>query len=183
MKCHTQRTYVASPKHRLSSSGLTSSQIPASTCNPLMPGRRTYNTAASAWPRSGRLVIESVLDTTIAKFPLNFLETCGDNTWSYVSYVVSLLVEADPQYPGHIVWPENGHPVDSQCAPVAGMFKYVEQGPSPEHIVGIASLSVTGKSSDVHFTRGPTFYTSVIPASGQEGSSVSRSTRSSADQV
>lgn len=173
MKCHTQRTYVASPKHRLSSSGLTSSQIPASTCNPLMPGRRTYNTAASAWPRSGRLVIESVLDTTIAKFPLNFLETCGDNTWSYVSYVVSLLVEADPQYPGHIVWPENGHPVDSQCAPVAGMFKYVEQGPSPEHIVGIASLSVTGKSSDVHFTRGPTFYTSVIPASGQEGSSVS----------
>ena len=24
-----------------------------------------------------------------------------------------------------------------------------------------------GKSSDVHFTRGPTYYTSVVPASGQ----------------
>ena len=93
-----------------------------------MPGKMTYNTAASAWPRSGRLIIESVLDTTIAKIPLNFLQTCGDNNWAYVSYVVSLLVEADSQYPGYIIDPQTGHEVDSHSAPVAGTFKYIEHG-------------------------------------------------------
>ncbi len=63
----------------------------------------TYKTAAQAWPRGPRVIILSTVDTEIAKFPLAFLETCGDNTWSYVFYVISLLVEADPMHTGAIV--------------------------------------------------------------------------------
>lgn len=157
--------------------------IPASSSF-FMPGQKTYNTAASAWPRSGRLVIESVLDTLIAKFPLNFLETCGDNTWVYVSYVISLLVEPDPRHPGAIIDPESGRPVNPNDIPVAGTFKYIEEGaPAIEHLGPMLTSLLPGKSSDVHFARGPTYYTTVVPASGQEGTSGPGSTRSSADQV
>jgi hypothetical protein len=66
----------------------------------------------------------------LTKFPINFLETCGDNTWGYVSYVVSLLVEADPQHPGAIIDPQSGQPVGLHGVPGAGTFKYIEQGAS-----------------------------------------------------
>jgi len=91
----------------------------------------TYKTAAQAWPRGPRVIILSTVDTEIAKFPLAFLETCGDNTWSYLFYVISLLVEADPMHTGAIV---NlvGQPVNLQGAPIAGTFRYIEEGESVE---------------------------------------------------
>ncbi len=89
----------------------------------------TYKTAAQAWPRGPRILILSAVDTEIAKFPLAFLETCGDNTWSYVFYVVSLLVEADPMHTGAIV-NLDGQPVDLHSAPIAGRFRYIEEGES-----------------------------------------------------
>ena len=103
----------------------------------LMPSPKTYNTAASAWPRSKRLLLVSVLDTPIAKFPINYLESCGDNTWEYVSYVVSLLVEADPLHPGAIIDPEHGNAVDPCATPVAGTFRYIENGTTRERAFGI----------------------------------------------
>ena len=81
----------------------------------------TYKTAAQAWPRGPRLIILSSVDTEIAKFPLAFLESCGDNTWSYVFYVVSLLVEAAPMHKGAIV-NLDGRPVNLHSEPIAGRF-------------------------------------------------------------
>ena len=89
----------------------------------------TYKTAAQAWPRGPRMIILSNVDTEIAKFPLAFLASCGDNTWSYVLYVVSLLVNEDAHHSGSIVDLE-GRPVDAHDAPIAGTFRYIEEGES-----------------------------------------------------
>jgi hypothetical protein len=93
-----------------------------------MPGEKTYTLAIGKWPRVGIVTIHSVSDTKIARFPISFLASCGDNTWGYVSFVVSLLVEADPQHPASIIDPKTGQPVNPDDVPVAGMYRFVEQG-------------------------------------------------------
>ena len=91
---------------------------------------KEYTKAAFAWPRGARLIVESCLGTEIAKFPLAFLASCGDNTWLYVSYIVSLLVEQDAEHPGAIVDRETEQPVDPRGVPIAGSFLYKEHGKS-----------------------------------------------------
>ena len=93
-----------------------------------MPGEKTYTLAAGVWPRSAKITIESRVGTRIARLPLNFLQTCGDNTWSYISYLISLLVIADPLHPGFIIDPLTGLPVDGDGTPSAGTFQFIEQG-------------------------------------------------------
>lgn len=93
-----------------------------------MPGDKMYTTAAGVWPRCPKLTIDSCNGTRIARFPLDFLATSSHNTWSYVCYVVSLLVKGDPHHPGSIIDPLNGLPVDLDGVPRAGTFPYVEQG-------------------------------------------------------
>ncbi len=89
----------------------------------------TYTSASGRWRRSGFVIIVSVHDTSIASFPIRFLQSSGDNTWSYVLHVVNLLIEVDSRYPGDIV-DDHGNPVDPQDAPAAGVFRYIEQGAS-----------------------------------------------------
>jgi hypothetical protein len=93
-----------------------------------MPGEKTYTLSIGKWRRSGIVTILSALDTKIARFPVSFLASCGDNTWSYVFFVVSLLVESDPQHPSTIVDLNTGQSVGLNEAPQAGMYRLVEQG-------------------------------------------------------
>jgi hypothetical protein len=90
----------------------------------------SYTMASSKWRRSGFVEIVSAYETPIASFPISFLETCGDNTWHYIDHVVSLVIEVDTQHPGGVV-DADGLPVNSSDAPVAGSFRYLEQGASP----------------------------------------------------
>jgi hypothetical protein len=93
-----------------------------------MPSDKTYTIAAGVWPRSPKLTIESTVGTRIARIPLNFLETSGDNTWSFVSYIVSLLVVPDPAHRGSIIDSSSGLSVDPDGVPQAGTFRFIEQG-------------------------------------------------------
>ena len=149
-----------------------------------MPGDKTYTIGAGVWPRSPKLTIESFVGTRIARFSLNFLETCGDNKWSYVFYVVSLLVVADPQHPGSVMDSETGLPVNPDDVPRAGTFLFIEQGlvamPSREEVL---ICCISGKTSEVSFALGPTSASSVLPASGVEAQSASDRSRHSTDQV
>lgn len=74
------------------------------------------------------MTIRSVLETKIARFPIGFLASCGDNTWDYISFVVGLLVEADPQHPASIIDQITGQSVRPGDAPVPGTYRLVEQG-------------------------------------------------------
>lgn len=87
----------------------------------------TYTTAAGIWRRSGFVVIVSVLGTRIAVFPMDFLATCGDNTWGYILFAVTCVIDVDQQHPGRII-DEQDCPVDLEAAPVQGTFCYVETG-------------------------------------------------------
>lgn len=93
-----------------------------------MPSEKIYTLASGVWPRSTKVTVETCVGTRIARLPINFLETCGDNTWSYVSYVISLLVIADPMHPGHIIDFRTGLPVDPDDVPTAGTYRFIEQG-------------------------------------------------------
>jgi hypothetical protein len=93
-----------------------------------MRGDVSYTTAAGSWSRRGALVeIRSVLDTPIAKFPLQFLAGSGDNSWSYIRYVISLLIVEDPEHPGDI-FTESDELVDQSSVPVSGPYKFIENG-------------------------------------------------------
>jgi hypothetical protein len=98
----------------------------------------TYTTAAGIWRRSGFVVIVSVLGTRIAVFPMDFVATCGDNTWGYILFAVSCVIDIDPQHPGSIV-DDRQRPVDLEAAPVQGTFCYVETG-MPEAVACLRSV-------------------------------------------
>lgn len=90
-------------------------------------GSKSYLTAAQLWRRTPCVNVLSVLDTSIAIFPLDFLSTCGDNTWDYILFVISRLVNPDPLHPGLIV-NDQGDPVDLESIPVSGDYRYLETG-------------------------------------------------------
>ncbi len=91
--------------------------------------KTTYTTAAgvSLWRRSGTISIVSIHDTRIAVFPMSFLASCGDNSWEYINYVVTLLIDVDPNHPGQL-FDENGTAVNEQVLPTPGIFRYIERG-------------------------------------------------------
>lgn len=92
-----------------------------------MESQVTYTTASGRWRRSGNVNVLSIHDTQIATFPMAFLQSCGDNTWRYILFVISLLVNVASDHPGELFDPL-GHPVSPQDAPVAGTFRYIERG-------------------------------------------------------
>jgi hypothetical protein len=65
--------------------------------------------------------------STIALFPVPFVETGGDNTWQYVLDVVNQLVEPAPQHPGAI---KNaaGEVLNPDAAPSSGTYLFEQQG-------------------------------------------------------
>jgi hypothetical protein len=89
----------------------------------------SYTTAAGLWRRSGFITITSTLGTRIAVFPIDFLTTCGDNTWNYVAFAVSCVIDIDPSHPGAIV-DDQYLPVALELSPTPGTFQYVEAGTS-----------------------------------------------------
>jgi hypothetical protein len=97
-----------------------------------MPPKRTevtYTTALSRWRRQGAVRIISVLDTPLATIPMQFLEQGGDNTWSYIQFIISLIIVEDAGHPGGFYTLEN-EPVVLTSVPAAGKFRFVEYGES-----------------------------------------------------
>ena len=87
----------------------------------------TYTTSSGVWRRGGVIEIVSRLDTFIASFPLDFVAKGGDNTWGYVTFAVTLLLEVEPLHQGKIV-DQAGHPMDLDLPPHAGTYRYIENG-------------------------------------------------------
>jgi hypothetical protein len=145
-----------------------------------------YTTASGIWRRGGVIKILSILDTIIASFPLDVVREGGDNTWRYISLVTNLLVEDDPDHPGHIE-NQDGTVVDVDDAPSSGIFRYVEQGIYDHWDTESWTDDTTaGKASDVVLSRAPQYFSSVTAPSGIEESTRSASseaTRSRPDQV
>ena len=94
----------------------------------IMAGTETFPLAISSWPRDSKLNVISVIGTRIASFPMAFLQTCGDNSWSYVYFVISLLVEEDPEHPASLIDRRTGLSVVPDGIPHSGTFEYIEQG-------------------------------------------------------
>jgi hypothetical protein len=93
-------------------------------------GEVTYTSAKAKWRRSGVVQIVSVVDTPLAIFPVKFLQTCGDNTWSYILFVVKLLIEEDSHHPGAL-YNHAGQPVSPEATPISGVYRLIENGKPP----------------------------------------------------
>ena len=109
----------------------------------------TYTIAAGTWRLSGFVTIISVLSTSIAVFPMDFLRTCGDNTWGYIFFAVSWVIDVDPLHsgdPGDILG-ELNHPVDRAAAPVQGTFCFVEEGKTPLYAAYLRASSFQAKKA------------------------------------
>lgn len=89
----------------------------------------TYTTALGVWRRSGAVHISSLHDTKIASFPLDFLRSCGDHTWEYILFVVSLLIVIDADHPGQL-HDDQDDLIDLRDLPTPGNYRYIERGPS-----------------------------------------------------
>ena len=94
-----------------------------------MSERIHYISSPGKWRRCGVVEVVSLHDTRIASFPVDFLESCGDNTWSFVLFVVQLLVIPDPEHPGAI-YEENiaETAVQLHDSPQEGTYRYVQPG-------------------------------------------------------
>lgn len=101
---------------------------PASTMSAPSPTKmKSYTTARGIWRRTSEVEILSVFDTRIAAFPIGFLSTCGDNTWHYILFVISLCVDPDSLHPGQLV-DDQGEPINLGSIPSAGTYRYLETG-------------------------------------------------------
>lgn len=111
----------------------------------------SYTMASSKWRRSGFVEVVSIHGTPIASFPLSFLVSCGDNTWQYIHYAVNLVIEVDdPHRAGDIVNAED-LPVNPQDAPIAGEFRYVEQGTSTKFLAAGEFLMPWNRQRQRHY--------------------------------
>ena len=83
----------------------------------------TYDGAITRWRRSGHVIINTEHGVRLAAFPASFLDKCGDNTWSYIFYVLGLLVEPVDDCPG-IIMDDAGVAVTTDQTPIAGVYRY-----------------------------------------------------------
>ena len=90
----------------------------------------TYDGAITRWRRSGRVIINTDHGTRLAAFPASFLDKCGDNTWSYIFYVMELLVEPVKGCQG-VIMDEDGAAMDKDFIPAAGVYTYKQLSRSP----------------------------------------------------
>ncbi len=110
---------------RLASINLSKSSPLASNLSIMDAG--SYLRAHFKWRRSGLITIVTTYDTEIGTFPMSFLESCGDNSWQYILFVVSQLVDIRSDGPGTLV-SEQGQEVDMQSAPAEGVYRYLLTG-------------------------------------------------------
>ena len=100
--------------------------------HPRMSERVHYISSPGKWRRCGVVDVVSLHDTRIASFPVDFLKSCGDNTWSFVLFVVQLLVIPDSEHPGAICEENNEKStVELHHAPREGTYRYVLYRLSP----------------------------------------------------
>ncbi|WVO21738.1 uncharacterized protein IAS62_003050 [Cryptococcus decagattii] len=130
---------------------------------------KTYPLALDLWDAGSSVVIRSTNGTRIASFPLDFISRGGDNTWSYVLYVIDQLIISESGR-GRIIKDKHGRVLDPNESPSAGEFVFSLEDPQ---------LAET----DVSFSPGPEYFSS-IKAPNPEGSVSTRSNskRSSVDQ-
>lgn len=128
-----------------------------------------YPLALDLWDYSSSIVIRSTKGTRIATFPLDFISRGGDNSWSYVLYVIDRLIISESSR-GGIIKDEYGRVLDPNDCPSAGVFFFSQEDPQLAE-------------KDVSFSRGPEYFSS-IKAPNPEGSFSTRSDskRSSIDQ-
>nr|ODN86713.1 hypothetical protein L203_03961 [Cryptococcus depauperatus CBS 7841] len=162
-----------------------------------VPDREEYPLAAHFWGSPEIVAVHSDHGTRIAMFPLEFIRKGGDNTWSYVLYVVCQLIVLEPGQSCQLQ-NEDGIELDLNEAPEAGSFRLVlEPGQScqlqnedgieldlneaPE--AGSFRLHVEGSQSGVTFSHGPEYF-SRFKAPNPHGSISTRSNsrRSSINQ-
>nr|ODN86712.1 hypothetical protein L203_03960 [Cryptococcus depauperatus CBS 7841] len=100
-----------------------------------------YALAVRLWGSPEIVAVHSDHGTRIAVFPLEFIRKGGDNTWSYVLYVVRQLIVLEPGQSCQLQ-NEDGIELDLNEAPEAGSFRF----------------HVEGSQSDVTFSPGPEYF-------------------------
>nr|ODO04312.1 hypothetical protein L204_00670 [Cryptococcus depauperatus CBS 7855] len=106
-----------------------------------VPEREEYPLAVHFWGSPEIVAVHSDHGTRIAVFPLEFIRKGGDNTWSYVLYVVRQLIVLEPGQSCQLQ-NEDGIELDLNEAPQAGSFRF----------------HVEGSQSDVTFSHGPEYF-------------------------
>lgn len=91
---------------------------------------KTYPLALDLWDAGSSVVIRSTNGTRIASFPLDFISRGGDNTWSYVLYVIDQLIISESGR-GRIIKDEHGRVLDPNESPSAGEFVFSIEGKLP----------------------------------------------------
>lgn len=103
---------------------------------------KTYPLALDLWDAGSSVVIRSTNGTRIASFPLDFISRGGDNTWSYVLYVIDQLIISESGR-GRIIKDEHGRVLDPNESPSAGEFVFSLEGKLPTINATIETIPLT----------------------------------------
>ena len=121
-------------------------------------------------------------DSLLARFPLTFLEACGDNSWSYISVVIHHLVNEEG-----ILSKSDGTRVDPQGSPEHGNYVFRCINHSDEGstaLAGLAPAEMACAKRMTTFRKGPEMkHRHRAPRSGGSSETMSNSKRSTKNQV
>ena len=94
--------------------------------------RVVYDLAVDSWCYSDTLVICSPHGTEIASFPIQFIQTGGQNTWTYVLWVIERLIETS-SVESWSVHDTDGRKILPEDVPRAGSYtlKIIPAGKGP----------------------------------------------------
>ena len=140
---------------------------------------KRYQLASDFWDGPSLVIREpNGREDRIATFPIRFLRTCGDNTWSYICRVIVELISVEDVSQLDIL-DDKGTSVDRSMEPAEGVYFL-----SKSFWVLLHRKLIPDTDSQVVFTSGPEYY-SAIKAPNPEGSYSTRSDskRSSVNQV
>lgn len=93
--------------------------------------RTRYELAVNSWTPSSIITVATPDGTSIAYFPLAFVQTGGNDTWEYIHEVVDMLVHQR----GGQIQSQAGEPVLPAAAPTAGTFIYNHPGKSDGTVI------------------------------------------------
>lgn len=105
---------------------------------------KTYPLALDLWDSGSSVIIRSAIGTRIASFPLNFISRGGDNSWSYVLYVIGQLIIPESSRTG-IIKDEHGRVLDPNERPSAGVFFFFKRASYPGDLYNDKRLSADCK--------------------------------------
>lgn len=105
---------------------------------------KTYPLALDLWDSGSSVIIRSATGTRIASFPLDFISRGGDNSWSYVLYVIGQLIIPESSRTG-IIKDEHGRVLEPNESPSAGVFFFSQVGKLPGDLYNDKRLSADYK--------------------------------------